>query len=265
MKLVAFGDSWVFGDELGDMSNEYRNTFNIGGVINKHYKFEDYINYSVNGGSNDHIVSQLAYYLNSHLYNETDVIIIGLTSPLRKLRFNNISKTTTVWPGWDYNSFNNYCHESLRDNSIFREWWRLNLIVDVNQRNDAFHYFETCMSIKGLLTNHKKYIVWQSIDDEIYKIENDFIELEAQYDKIGFETADYNTEIFDKAKVNKLLTKNLLETQVWINITEPVWLSWLKTNFNRYDVLVPTSDHPNEYGNQLWFDNILKKYLDKII
>ena len=121
------------------------------------------------------------------------------------------------------------------------------------------------MSIKLLLANHKKYIVWQSIDDEIYKIKDDFIELEAQYDKIGFETADYNTEIFDKTKVNKLLTKNLLETQVWINITEPVWLSWLKTNFNRYDVLVPTSDHPNEYGNQLWFDNILKKYLDKII
>ena len=105
MKLVTFGDSWVWGDELepnkklthdgieyDNNYNIYRHQNNIGGVINKNYNFDSYINYATNGGSNQHIIYDLMNYINSEDYNEEDLILVGLTSPMRNIIYSNISK-----------------------------------------------------------------------------------------------------------------------------------------------------------------------------
>lgn len=266
MNLVVFGDSWTFGDELGDMSKEYRNSFNIGGIVFKNYKFDNYYNFSINGGSNSHIITQLVGYINSDIYDKDNLILVGLTSPSRKIRFNNISKTPTTWPAWDYESYINYSDPSLYKNDEFEKWWKTSMYVNVNNRNDAFNYLETTLAIKSILSNHSKYIVWQSIDISFYdSIEDDFKEVEYEWDTINLQHNEPNKMIFNKNYVNKVLQKNTTDTQIWINLSEPSWIDWLKNNFVRNEVLQLTSDHPNEIGIQLWFDNILKKYIDKVL
>ena len=86
MKLVTFGDSWVWGDELEPKKiltpdgvgydhnyNIYRHENNIGGIVNKNHTFTEYINYATNGGSNQHIIYDLMNYINSDDYDENDM------------------------------------------------------------------------------------------------------------------------------------------------------------------------------------------------
>ena len=291
MKLITFGDSWVWGDELEETYNilpdgeceynsnytEYRHLNNIGGVVNSHYDFSDYINYATNGGSNEHIIYDLINYINSEDYDVNDLILVGLTSPMRHIIYNNISKTPLTWPGWDYDSYMNYCDEDLRDSKSFENWWKGNVKCNLNNRNDILKYTQSCLSIKSLLSNHKKYLVWQSIDSNFWKPEEGFAEVYLEkYNrclKSNSEVKEHNilfkkdTEnfILKKENLKKELNRGTSESQSWINLDHKDWKSWLEDNFKKDDVFVWSSNHPNKKGINLWYEHVLKEKILKIL
>lgn len=263
MDLVVFGDSWTYGDELVPDTPQYRNSVNIGGLVYKNYSFNNYHNYSANGASLNHIILHILDYLESENYSDDNFIMVGLTSPMRLLRFNNIVEGPTNWSSHDYNEFCNYCDKRLVSDD-FKKWWELNLKFNVNVRNDLINYFNSCFTIKSLLSSHSKYIVWQSIDGGLYDMIEEYAPIISDYETYtSKETIHKNNELFfNKEVVNRNLKKNTLDTQMWINIEETSWVKWLENNSNgEYSLGM----HPNEKGIQIWFDDFLKKYLDKIL
>jgi len=283
MKLVTFGDSWVWGDELEQNKtlspdgveydhnyNIYRHKNNIGGIVNQNHTFTDYINYATNGGSNQHILYDLMNYINSDDYDENDLVLIGMTSPLRNIIYSNISKTPLTWPGWDYDSYRGYCDESLKDNKDFEKWWKSNIKIHLNKRNDILNYAQTCLSIKSLLSKHSKYLVWQSIDGNIWEYEKDFEEVYLEKYKLNSGRNDLKITskdnfIFKKESLNKELKRGTSEKQIWINIEHQDWKSWLEDNYEHDDVFVWSSNHPNEKGIISWYELVLSDKIKKII
>lgn len=285
MKLITFGDSWVWGDELleekesvpenntsSTLSHEYntfKHTNNIGGVVNKNHKFDDYINYATNGGSNQHIIYDLMNYINSEDYDENDFIMIGLTTPNRNIIYSNVSKTPLTWPGWDYDSYMSYCDPSLPGNVDFENWWKSHIKVNSNKRNDILSYTQSCLSIKSLLSNHKKYLVWQSIDGDFWDYEKDFGEV--YLEKYTTKSTQSNLIIDDtrnfilkKENLKKELNRGTFESQIWINIEHKDWKSWLEDNYEHDDVFVWSSNHPNKDGVFAWYNCVLKEKISKI-
>lgn len=283
MKLVTFGDSWVWGDELEPKNiltpdgveydhnyNIYRHENNIGGIVNKNHTFTEYINYATNGGSNQHIIYDLMNYINSDDYDENDLVLIGMTSPLRNIIYSNISKTPITWPGWDYDSYTSYCDISLKGNKDFEKWWKSNVKIHLNKRNDILNYAQTCLSIKSLLTKHSKYLVWQSIDGNFWDYEKDFEEVYLEKYKLNSEESDLKTScknnfIFKKESLDKELKRGTSEKQIWINIEHQDWKSWLEDNYEHDDVFVWSSNHPNQKGITNWYDLVLSDKIKKII
>ena len=278
MKLVTFGDSWVWGDELEPENNTeynheynlYRHTHNIGGVIYNNNSFTNYINYATNGGSNQHILFDLMNYINSDDYDINDVILVGMTSPMRNILYSNISKTPLTWPGWDYDSYMNYCDSSLNKNKDFENWWKSHIKINLNNRNDILSYIQTCLSIKSLLINHKRYLVWQSIDGNFWEYENDFKEV--YLEKYTNECKNHDMRIliddffiFNKDTFQKELDRGLLDTQIWINTKFKDWKTWLEENYNHDDVFVWSSNHPNKKGIKLWYDEVISVHLKNVL
>ena len=274
MKLVTFGDSWVWGDELEnnkdcyvDSYSEFKHKNNIGGVINSNYIFEEYLNLSINGGSNYHILYQLSNYLLSEYYDENDFIVIGLTSPMRQMIYSNLTKKYVGgWPNWNLEAYLDATNDESIKSKMFKDWWRYHVDMHINSHNDVLNYSQICLSIKGLLLNHNKYIIWQSIDSDFWKgyVLEDINKDPFQVQKLNKIEYD-NRDPFDSENLNKILKSGTHDTQIWINIDEPSWISWLNSNFNHDDVFVRSSDHPNTFGVIMWFEKKIKKYLDKII
>ena len=285
MKLITFGDSWVWGDELevkyiplsdggyeyNHRYTEHRHSNNIGGVVNSNHSFSEYINYATNGGSNDHIICDLMNYMNSEDYNTNDLILVGLTSPMRHIIYSNVSKGPLTWPGWDYDSYMSYCDDKLVGNTDFENWWKSHVKINLNKRNDILSYTQSCLSIKALLSNHKKYLVWQSIDGNFWEPEEGFTEvyLEKYGKQFGlesnFEVKDTETFILKKENLKKELNRGTGKSQSWINLDHQDWKSWLEDNFEKDDVFVWSSNHPNKKGINLWYEHVLKEKILKII
>lgn len=274
MKLVTFGDSWVWGDEIENQPNdykpeynEYKHTHNIGGIVSKNYDITEYYNLSINGASNQHIIYQLINYLNSDYYESTDVILIGLTSPMRTIIYSNaIDRYVGNWPNWNLESFLECTNDEKIHNNDFQNWWKYHVEFNINGHNDVLSYIQTCFTIKGLLKNHKNYIVWQSIDSKFWEVydNEDFKPVQFQIQLSGSENLYEKNQKITKEQINTLLKRETSETQIWINIDELSWMDWLEINYNRNDVFAWSSNHPKKEGVLEWFDNILKKYLDKI-
>lgn len=278
MKLVTFGDSWVWGDELEPNDNNdynsdynlYRHLNNIGGVVNRFNKFDDYINYATNGGSNQHILFDLMNYINSDDYDESDLILIGLTSPLRNIIYSNISKTPITWPGWDYDSYINYCDSTLKNNKDFEMWWKSHVKINLNNRNDILNYIQSCLSIKSLLIRHKRYLVWQSIDGNFWDYEKNFKEVYLEKYTTHCNNSDMkvlvdDVFIFNKNSFETELDRGLLDTQIWINTKTKDWKTWLEENYNHDDVFVWSSNHPNKNGIEFWYQEIISPYIKNIL
>lgn len=209
-------------------------------------------------------------YINSDDYDENDLILIGMTSPLRNIIYSNISKTPITWPGWDYDSYTSYCDVSLKENKDFEKWWKSNVKIHLNKRNDILNYAQACLSIKSLLTKHSKYLVWQSIDGNFWEYEKDFEEVYLEKYKLNSKESDLkssckNNFVFKKESLNKELKRGTSVQQIWINIEHQDWKSWLEDNYEHDDVFVWSSNHPNEKGIISWYDLVLSDKIKKII
>ena len=266
MKLITFGDSWVWGDDLKSKECEYRSNVNIGGLINKDYEFESYINYANNGASNERIILQLMEYKNSKYYNENDFLVIGLSSLQRTLLYLYEIYTPFTIPNWDHKT---HVEEDLfqKDGlseikTAFESYMKGVLRFEVNDRNELIRYNINLNALKSLLSSHKKYIVFQSIDnpkkmfDTIYNDKKDWNEIVLHHDYEGIRYDNESTIFFDKENLIKELSSNLLDTQKWINLTEDSWINYLDLNYKNYS----GEDHPTESQIEYWYRNVLKKY-----
>lgn len=270
MKLVTFGCSWIAGDELGDLSPEYRNTHNLGSNIynDKDYVFDDYINYSCNGASNERILIQLLEYVNSNDYSDKDFIVVGLSALTRRLDYLNQFKASLTLPHWDTMHTNSLF---FKRDSNFKKWFDLNGYFLLNSRNELKRYMVNCLSIKSVIGNNPC-IVFQSIDN-VNKVFNDIGEfvdvIVDRYSCIENEETNIKSCPFiNKEVVSKEFLKNLNESQIWLNIEIDSWETYLR---NLEDGTQPpyyfASDartHPSEIGIQLWYSDVIKKYIDKI-
>jgi len=267
MDLVVFGDSWTYGDELVPDTPEYRNKVNIGGLVYRDYNFENYHNYSANGGSLQHIIVHILKYLNSSNYSTDNLILVGLTTPLRKLRFSNIAKKPLNWASHKYEQYITHCDDSLKESDIFKLWWESEVYCNVNVRNDLIYYFNSINTIKSLLSEHSKYIVWQSIDGGLYdKVETDFEEIISDYENQNSKDTDHEffDLFFNKTFVKNQISKNTKDSQLWINFDELSWRDWIFSQ-NDDKMFIEGRNHPSEYGISEWYSKILKKYIDKIL
>ena len=267
MDLVVFGDSWTYGDELIPDTPIYRNSVNIGGLVNKDYVFNQYHNLSVNGASLQHIILQILTYINSDDYSSDNLVLVGLTSPMRRLRFNNLSKGPTNSSTHDWSEYCNYGDISLVNSKVFETWWKTNNTFHVNVRNDLLTYFNACCTIKSLLASHSKYIIWQSIDGNLYdKVENGFNEIIGDYENNKSTYIEHydNTSVFNKDLVRNTILKNLSPTQQWLNFDNSSWMDVLHST-NDTSLIVKGGMHPSEAGIQYWYTSFLKKYIHKVL
>ena len=268
MKLVTFGDSWVWGDEITPATNEYRNSVNIGGLVYKDYQFTDYINYANNGASNDRILLQILEYKKSKYYSAEDFIMVGLSSPIRNVKYLNGYNTVLTLPANDINQL----PEEYVDNSDFLRYFKDDVKWGINNRNDLVRYCQNIFAIKSLLSSNKKYIVWQSIDDihELYKnIEFNFHEIHLHHDFNNTTITHDSTIFFEKDVIENLLYQDLEKTQVWINFKEKSWFKFLEEKFHesngKFKPMIGYGLHPNEIGIKFWYDNILNTYIKNIL
>lgn len=272
MKLVTFGCSWIWGDELEPSTAEYRNSVNIGGLINKDYKFDDYINYGNNGASNERIILQILEYKNSKYYNESDFLVVGLSGLQRKLLYLNHANIAFTLPTWDYDSHIKNQKNSLSDLNDVEEYMSSVLKFEVNNRNDLVRYNINLFAIKTLLSSHTKYIVFQSIDNPIEVYDNvekiDWNELVIHHDVGTITHTTKNTMFFNKTILQSELNHNLLKTQKWINLSEISWRRYLEIYRHKNGMVNVTKgvgEHPNEFGIKLWYEKVLSNYIKQIL
>lgn len=267
MKLVTFGDSWVHGDELHPNTASYRNTVNIGGLINKDFKFTEYINYANNGASNERIVLQIMEYKNSKKYSKDDFILVGLTSPSRNLTYINHKNVPLTIPAW------NLMHIVTKD-PVYTEtdldyinWFERTGFYTLNNRNELVRYSLNLLSIKSLLNDNKKYLIFQSIDniDWIY----DNVEME-NWNDINLHWDDNNTEnekiskiFFDKKYIKNEINSQLEKSQLWINFEKESWKDFLYKKDSHEKYLYQT--HPNELGHYTWYNEVIKPHIQNIL
>lgn len=275
MKLVTFGCSWIYGDELGDLSETYRNTHNLGFQIYKDYQFDDYINYGGNGASNERIVLQLLEYINSEDYSEDDLLIVGLTSLARDLHYINYHNYTFTIPHWHLMHLQNHGASSDSD---FIKWIELTGKYILNSRNESKRYMLNCLSIKSIIGNNPC-VVFQSIDNVDTVISKDDstkldkrpwmdVPIQKYSSNANEEEQFMSTKFKDKSAHESVLYKDLKNNQFWLNMKMESWQSFLdkidQTSSSKNVYASDIRTHPSEYGIELWYSTIIKKYIDKI-
>ena len=112
-KLVAFGCSWTFGDELEDpaladqkdnprywdMNSPYRMQHNYAGLLAQHYNLE-YINHAFPGASLDSMRDAMTWYTKHHDMSNT-FFVIGLTESWRTSWHNAQHRVGKGDPEWN--------------------------------------------------------------------------------------------------------------------------------------------------------------------
>jgi len=266
MKLVTFGCSFIEGDELLPNTFQYKNTHNIGGVINSNYKFDEYVNFGNNGASNERIILQILEYINSEYYNSDDFILVGLSGLNRNLKYLNEHKFAFTIPNWSYEDHIKNTNHFLSKDEDFKSYMELVFKYEVNNRNEIVQYFLNCMTIKSLLSTFKKYLIFQSIDSplELYKnIKNDmdWKEINMLYSTTNSNYEKQSNLFFNKKIIEKIIKSDLNENQIWLNFSNTTYKSFLHSD----DKYIAHGGHPNELGAKMFFKKVLKKYIDKIL
>ena len=155
-KIVAFGCSWTYGDELLDpalpadthpvasQNNAYRESHCFAGLVAKHYNLK-LENLSFPGGSLDSMRYALYWAEKTNLIDDSCLILCGITSAQRVSFFNN----TADFPDW-----NKFAHspwyplDNISEQTVWHqlmELWYTNCHCDEWEKHNldlTIRYFE---------------------------------------------------------------------------------------------------------------------------
>jgi hypothetical protein len=234
-KLVAFGCSWTFGDELNDpelahekdnprywdMNTPYRLAHTYPGLIAKHYGLE-YENHAFPGASLVSMRDAMTWYVANHDVSDT-FFVIGLTETWRWSWHN-----ANHQPGLNDPEWNRHVNSSwmLHSSGSFSESWQQTfrsymedqLCEELQKKNLE----QTLLFFDGISARYKVPMIQLNMLDVIPGI------------------ISVPTHVWPDTKIRE----------------------WLETNFNRREVLA-AGNHPNEKGHYYIADKIFKYIDDK--
>ena len=154
MKIVTFGDSFTYGEELADRSSAWgQQLANLMGV--------DCLNLGEPGVSNDRIVSNILTHFTSSDFDAADIIAIGWTSPGR-VEYADEQGSFCLWPG---------CNAAKYDRA---NPWR----GELAKYQDQYHntkwltqrYVQQVALIQGFLAHQGvRYVMCDTVKNEYYK------------------------------------------------------------------------------------------------
>lgn len=102
VRLVTFGDSWPYGNELSLGQHPY-------GEILAGYLGLPFENYSKNAASNEHMVLQLQKYVSDHVAVQDTLAIFFITSPVRTTLIDHDGSEIFIYP-WSDRSRGDHAH-----------------------------------------------------------------------------------------------------------------------------------------------------------
>jgi hypothetical protein len=129
-KIAAFGDSWVWGDELVDpnmpnatpdlLTNQpYRESHCFAGVIARHYQVP-VENFAIPGGSLQSTIWNYLWWLNNRTDHDSTLVLVGLTDASRQSWYNPSHVVYANDPNW-----NRYVHSAwVHSTKCYNDDWR---------------------------------------------------------------------------------------------------------------------------------------------
>ena len=165
--LVTLGDSWVYGDELGD--DDYRQRHSWPGLVANHYDLK-LINLGFNGESLQSSIWSMLWWIENHLDQNT-FIILALTQSWRTSWF-RASHAADASP-WSAH-INSVC---VFDNPRYHELKKLHLAVSNCDTLDRFNRYQSLMFFDGLSQKYALPIVYF----DLYQDQGDFFGVNHMY------------------------------------------------------------------------------------
>lgn len=245
--LVCIGDSWTWGDSLGDTfcqdnkyNTEYRTSVFYGTVLSQLLD-SDLVNLAKPAASNWHIYNNLKNFLSNFYFApyKRVIFVLTLTENFRELA------DPSSWPVRDFSVPCNSLHDLIND-------YERRMLLDFATVFEQYPVFEFCVgrnftrtqSTNCSLVNHldKTWteILQQAQDIEPYPEDTIVLSDIAVYPLLQY-LRDNNLERKFMPELDKIITNSLLAVD---------WLERSKLNHHA------GTKHPNELGHRLWAEYI---------
>jgi hypothetical protein len=231
-KIVGFGDSWMFGDELLDpelqcrhsdahtcwhQNNTYRNSHNFLGLLGKHYNVP-MENFGIAGGSMQSSMWTFLWWLDHEPEPEQCLILIGHTDSDRLSFYNPNHVSYANDPPW-----NRFIHSTWVEygSSVvpqeFRTMVKQQLVLTNCSALSRLNYQQTLLSFDGIAARRNLQMMQFQIMPEDVKLD--------------------------------------LPTQIWPGFSTTIWFR--DHPGNQKKELVKPGGHPNEIGHIMIADKLI--------
>jgi hypothetical protein len=169
-KIVGFGDSWMYGDELLDpellkqdpnahtcfyQNDEYRHGHNFLGLLAKHYGWE-FENYGIPGGSLQSEVWTFLWWLEREPNPSECLVLAGHTDQDRMSFYNPSHQHYTNDPIW--NKFVHTAWTEASDDVIARDWkdfMKRYVVMCDSPELGRYNYLQAAMLFDGMSLRYK--------------------------------------------------------------------------------------------------------------
>ena len=231
-KIVGFGDSWMFGDELLDpelqqkhsdahtcwhQNNAYRNSHNFLGLLGKHYNVP-IENFGIAGGSMQSSMWTFLWWLDHEPEPEQCLILIGHTDSDRLSFYNPNHVSYANDPPW-----NRFIHSTWVEygSSVvpqeFRTMVKQQLVLTNCLEFCRLNYQQTLLSFDGIAARRNLQMMQFQIMPEDVKLD--------------------------------------LPTQIWPGFSTTIWFR--DHPGNQKKELVMPGGHPNEIGHKMIAEKLI--------
>jgi hypothetical protein len=231
-KIVGFGDSWMFGDELLDpelqqkhsdahtcwhQNNAYRNSHNFLGLLGKHYNVP-IENFGIAGGSMQSSMWTFLWWLDHEPEPEQCLILIGHTDSDRLSFYNPNHVSYANDPPW-----NRFIHSTWVEygSSVvpqeFRNMVKQQLVLTNCSELAKLNYQQTLLSFDGIAARRNLQMMQFQIMPADIKLD--------------------------------------LPTQIWAGFSTTMWFRNHPGNQQRE--LVMPGGHPNEIGHKMIAEKLI--------
>jgi hypothetical protein len=176
-KIVGFGDSWMYGDELTDPNNtitkphdrglqnaEYRERNCFLGQIGKHYNVPTE-NFGIMGGSLDSAKWTFLYWLEHEPDPEKCLVLHGITNSYRFSHYNPGHITMPNDPPW-----NHFVHSSWQLESDFQTLIKQQTVLTDCIELHRIRYQEAAMLFDGVSARRNLLTVQFDVFPEEHKL-----------------------------------------------------------------------------------------------